>query len=275
MSQTSSNTASVSVIIPCYRCVATIERAVSSIAAQTVLPAEVILVDDASGDGTRHLLVEISGRYQMGWIKLVLLEQNVGAGNARNAGWAVASQLLIAFLDSDDAWHEQKIEIQTALMTANPEVLLSGHSHRLLKTGLLPHWPILATPTVHIGKWRMMLSNQFVTPSVMLRRDIPHRFVDRQRYMEDHMLWLLVVCSGAKVVKLPIDLAAIYKAPFGVTGLSARVWEMERSDLGNYHRLHKAHYLNFIQFGLLAAYSWLKYLRRLALYWVYLRPKQA
>ena len=66
--------ASVSVVVPCFRCTDTIERAIASVAAQTVVPEEVILVDDASGDGTRMLLHEISRRYAPGWIKLVLLD---------------------------------------------------------------------------------------------------------------------------------------------------------------------------------------------------------
>ncbi len=266
--------AAVSVIIPCFRCSKTIVRALASVAAQTLRPAEVILVDDASGDGTRALLHELRAQHPPDWVKLVLLDQNVGAGSARNAGWAVATQPLIAFLDADDAWHFRKMEIQYPYMHANPDVALCGHGYRLLKQGVLPNWEISPCAAVTVGKWHMMLSNRFVTPSVMLRRDIAHRFVDRQRYMEDHMLWLRVVCSGARVVKLPAELAAIYKDPFGVTGLSSQVWKMERSDLGNYRRLQQDHSLNTLQFGLLVTYSMLKYVRRLMIYVVWLRWKK-
>ena len=74
----------------------------------------------------------------------------------------------------------------------------------------------------------------------MIRRDIEQRFTEKQRYMEDHMLWLKIIYSGGYVVKLSPELAAIYKRPFGVTGLSAQFWSMERSDLGNYRRLYRA-----------------------------------
>jgi glycosyltransferase involved in cell wall biosynthesis len=269
-----SKTARVSVVIPCFRCVKTIERALASVVAQTVRPAEVILVDDASGDGTRTLLNELRDRYEPGWIKLVLLDQNVGAGSARNAGWAMASQPLIAFLDADDAWHFRKIEIQYGFMESNPEVVLSGHGFRLLKQGVLPYWEVSKGTAKRISKWSMLLSNRFVTPSVMVRREVPYRFIDRQRYMEDHMLWLNVVCAGARVVKLPAALAAIYKDPFGVTGLSSRVWLMERSDLGNYKRLYRDHCITRIQFVTLVIYSLLKYSRRLIIYAAYLRWKR-
>lgn len=261
----------VSVVMPCYRCAKTIERAVASVAAQTNLPMELILVDDGSGDDTRAALHALLGRYKSGWIRLVLLDQNQGAASARNAGWAAASQPYIAFLDADDAWHPRKIEIQYAYMDANPNVVLCGHGYRLLNQNVLPDWNVVQGDAEPIRKWALILSNKFVTPSVMVRRDVGQRFVERQRYMEDHMLWLKIVCSGGRVVKLPAELAAIYKEPFGVTGLSAQVWLMERGDLGNYRRLYREKYIEGYQFAGLGIYSVLKYLRRLFIYGGYLR----
>ncbi len=261
----------VSVVMPCYRCKQTIERAVASVAAQTDLPMELILVDDGSADETRSVMLELLNKYRPGWIRLVLLNENQGAASARNAGWAVASQPFIAFLDADDAWHPKKIEIQYAYMTANPDVVLCGHGYRLLNQNVLPDWRVVEGEGERIGKWALIRSNKFVTPSVMVRRDVGQRFVERQRYMEDHMLWLKIICSGGRVVKLPAELAAIYKEPFGITGLSAQVWLMERGDLGNYRRLYREKYIENYQFAALGAYSVLKYVRRLFIYWGYLR----
>lgn len=264
----------VSVVIPCFRCARTIERAIASAAAQTLRPAEVILVDDASGDDTRDVLKKLKEQFDAGWIKLVFLDKNVGAGSARNAGWAVASQPYVAFLDADDAWHFRKIEIQYGYMTAMPDVALCGHGFRLLKQGVLPYWDVGQGDAQTVSKWAMLMSNRFVTPSAMIKRDIGFRFIERQRYMEDHMLWLRVVCAGDRVVKLPAPLAAIYKDPFGVTGLSSRVWLMERSDLGNYRRLCRDGCISRPQLAVLVAYSLLKYMRRLVIYVGYLRWKK-
>ncbi|MDD2918625.1 glycosyltransferase family 2 protein [Rhodoferax sp.] len=266
--------AAVSVVVPCYRCARTLERAIASVAAQTQRPEEVILVDDASGDETREIMKKLSRQFESGWIKLVFLDENVGAGSARNAGWSIASQPYVAFLDADDAWHFRKIEIQYGYMRALPDVVLCGHGFRLLKQGVLPYWSVGLGHAREVSKWAMLVSNQFVTPSVMIKREVHHRFIERQRYMEDHMLWLRVVCAGDRVVKLPVALAAIYKDPFGVTGLSSRVWLMERSDLGNYRRLYRAGHVNAPQLGVLVAYSLLKYLRRLVIYAGYLRWKK-
>lgn len=266
--------APVSVVIPCYRCARTIERAVASVAAQAQRPAELILVDDASADATRAVLQDLQGRHPPDWIRLVLLDQNVGAASARNAGWAAATQPYVAFLDADDAWHPAKIDIQYAYMRANPDVVLCGHGHRRLEQNVLPDWDVGAGHARQIGKWALMRSNPFVTPSAMLRRDIEPRFVEGQRHMEDHMLWLDIVCRGGRVVKLGNELAAIYKNPFGASGLSAQIWLMERADLGNYRRLCDEKFIKRYQFAALGLYSLLKYARRLLIYGGYLRWKK-
>ena len=265
--------AAVSVVIPCFRCGKTIGRALASILKQSRIPAEVILVDDASGDETLAILSELEHTYPS-LIKLLHLDQNVGAASARNAGWALATQPYIAFLDADDAWHPRKIEIQYDYMNANPDVVLSGHGNRLLNQNVLPDWNVVQGEAERISKWAMILSNKFVTPSVMVRRDIGQRFIEKQRHMEDHMLWLKIICRGAPVVKLSAELAAIYKAPFGVTGLSAQFWSMERGDLGNYLRLYREGYIASYHFAALGVYSILKYARRLFIYWGYLRWKK-
>jgi glycosyltransferase involved in cell wall biosynthesis len=205
-----------------------------------------------------------------GWIRIVLLDQNMGAASARNAGWAVATQTFIAFLDADDAWHPEKIRIQLQYMQSQPDVVLCGHAHKILPTPAMPGWHLRNAgrhPKVkRITKWELLLSNRFVTPSVMLRRDIPQRFEERQRYMEDHMLWLNIVCAGGVVDMLALPLAAIYKRPYGQAGLSSQWWLMERGDLGNYRRLLLQSYITQLQFLGFAVYSVAKFLRRYVLY---------
>jgi glycosyltransferase involved in cell wall biosynthesis len=262
--------APVTVIIPCYRCSATLERAVLSVATQSCVPAEVILIDDCSADDTPALMQRIASEYAAGWIHIVLLDQNVGAGSARNAGWAVAMQPYIAFLDSDDAWHPEKIRHQLDYMRAHPEVVLCGHAHKILPTPAMPCWNLCVDGhglmAKRITKWDMLLSNRFVTPSAMLRRDISQRFEEGQRYVEDHMLWLSIVCSGGQVDRLALPLAAIYKRPIGQAGLSSQWWLMERGDLGNYRRLMRQSCITRLQFLGFAAFSGAKFLRRYVLY---------
>jgi glycosyltransferase involved in cell wall biosynthesis len=262
--------APVSVIIPCYRCTDTLLRAVLSVAQQSHVPAEVILIDDCSADDTPVVMQKIARQYAKGWIRIVLLEKNVGAASARNAGWAIATQPFIAFLDSDDAWHPEKIRLQLDYMQIHPEVVLSGHAHKILPTPDMPSWnldiPGSELNAKSITKWNLLLSNRFVTPSVMLKRDIVQRFEERQRYMEDHMLWLNIVCAGERVERLSWALAAIYKHPYGQGGLSSKWWRMELGDLGNYRRLLVRKYITWVQFFGLAAFSGAKFLWRYVMY---------
>ena len=263
--------AAVSVVIPCYRCSGTIARAIASVAAQTLVPEEVILIDDASGDGTRELLKELSLQYPSGWIKLLCLDRNIGAAGARNAGWQAATQTYIAFLDSDDAWHPRKIEIQLAYMHSHPDVALCGHLCRQLGSdaGDSPWWVVDAVDAVSavqaVTFAGLLLRHAFVTPSVMLKRSIRMRFAQDVRHMEDHRLWLDIVGTPLPAVKLMVELVAVYKPVYGASGLSADMWRMERAELANYRNLQCTGKISYLSMRLLQAYSLAKCLRRLVI----------
>jgi glycosyltransferase involved in cell wall biosynthesis len=127
--------ASVSVIIPCYRCAETVERALDSILRQTMRPSEILFVEDASADEGKtldklhQLVAAYDGKID---IQILCMDTNGGPGEARNFGWAHALQPYIAFLDADDAWHPHKIEIQYLWMKTHPDVALSCHETILL-----------------------------------------------------------------------------------------------------------------------------------------------
>ena len=255
----------VSVVVPCFRCTATLERAVASVAAQTWRPFELVLVDDCSGDGTLALLRSIQSRYGE-WVKVVALPANLGAGGARNAGWQVATQLFIAFLDSDDAWHPRKIEIQCAYMQSHPKVALCGHLCRqLAPNASTADWWSVGTidqaQTVTLTD--LLLRHAFVTPSVMLKNNIAQRFAEGVRYMEDHRLWLDIVSAPLPTVKLMVELVAVYKPVYGATGLSADMRRMEKAELANYRYIQGAGKISYVSMHLLQVYSLAKYVRRL------------
>ncbi len=254
--------APVSVIIPCFRCATTIKRAIDSIALQTQKPAEVILVDDASGDDTLRVLQAIESQY-CGWVKVIALNHNQGAANARNVGWNSASQPYIALLDADDAWHAEKIKIQYQFMQANPDVVLCGHNARIMADNTQLDWLLGIFEFKLISKKRLLISNPFVTPSVMFKKDIGLRFNPKKRYVDDHLLWLQIIFDHHKVVKLNQALVVIYKPMFGTSGLSSHLWAMEKSELDNYWLLFENKSIGFISVILLSLYSLAKYMRRL------------
>jgi glycosyltransferase involved in cell wall biosynthesis len=252
----------VSAVIPCFRCGATIRRALESVAAQTALPRELILVDDCSGDGTAELLGRLAAEYPPGWAKVVSLASNGGPGHARNAGWNAAAQPYVAFLDADDGWHARKLEIQYGWMKANPEAMLTGHPSARLKPGEVP--ALLSGPlgARQVDRHRLLLSNCFSSRSIMLRRELAIRFHPAKRYMEDYWWLLQIAFSGHSIVKLSAPLAFTFKADFGEGGLSARLWEMEKGELDSYWDLRKGGKLGLLTVLLLSLWSLLKYARR-------------
>lgn len=262
----------VSVIIPCYCCASTIERAVSSVANQTARPHEVILVNDFSTDDTIEIIMGLKQQYG-DWLKIVDLQINVGAGAARNVGWDLATQSYVAFLDSDDAWHQEKIRIQYQYMKNNPDIALSGHSFRELtqndQIGL--NWDVVITKVQKITWKKILLKNQFVTPSVMIKRDIPYRFLEGVRYMEDHLLWLEIVGANLLAVKLNVELTALYKPNFGASGLSSNMWLMEKAELLNYKYFHNQKKIKFYQYYFLQCFSFVKFIRRILIVYFFRR----
>jgi len=259
--------ADVSVIVPCYRCADTVERAVHSVYTQTWRPAEVILVDDCSGDGTLELLHALQSRYPEGWIKVIEQPKNMGPGSARNAAWDATCHKYVAFLDADDTWHPRKIEIQYQWMRSQPDVALTGHAVYQLKHSEEPGLESNINPLVanfcRVTKNRLLWSNRFSTPSVMLRRDLQMRFASGKYHSEDYLLWLTIACAGKRMAYCNLPLAFIYKAPYGESGLSSQLWMMEKGELDTYRRVRQAGYLSLPHYTFLRTWSLARFLRRL------------
>lgn len=254
--------AKVSVIIPCYNCSLTIHRTVNSVLAQTQLPMEILLIEDKSTDKTLEIINQLAVLHPS-VIKVIAIVNNQGAANARNVGWSLAQQPYIAFLDADDAWHVEKIKVQYNFMLNNPDVILSGHGHKIVKTNNPLNWNIPSLEIKTIKKFKILLSNQFVTPSVMMKNNKQYSFNATKRYVDDHLLWLTIAYDNNNIVKLNIDLVAIYKPLYGASGLSSNLWKMEKSELDNYMILYKKNKINISLFGFTLVYSFAKYIRRL------------
>lgn len=255
-------TVPVSVIIPAYRARRMLESAIESVAQQTVYPFEVIVVDDASGDDTVEAVRSIQARYPSDWLRLIELPRNVGAGEARNAGWQVARGTCLAFLDADDTWHPCKLELQWEHFSQDPHLVLCGHAHRFPWDPEVNLTESITTQSEPIQWPHILLRNPFVTPSVMVRRDIPIRFHPGKRHMEDHLLWMEIVLNGHVCRKLASRLATVCKPQFGASGLSSHLWAMEKGDLDNYWQLHRKGYIGGTSAFLLALYSLAKFVRR-------------
>lgn len=102
----------VSIIIPTYNRGNVIGRAIDSILRQTYSSYEVLVIDDGSTDDTESVIAEFGNSR----IRYIPLKQNQGAAHARNIGIEEAASEYIAFLDSDDEWMPEKLEVQMKKM---------------------------------------------------------------------------------------------------------------------------------------------------------------
>lgn len=261
-----STKASVSVIIPCYNSSNTITRAVTSVFSQTVLPLEIILIDDASQDNTLEILYAIQAEHGEDWIKVIPFNDNRGPSAARNAGWEQAKAEFIAFLDSDDSWHPQKIEIQSGWMIKYPSIVLTGHPIALsnTKTQINNYSQQLVTST-SISKKKLLLKNVFSTPTVMLHREVPLRFDEDLEFCEDYLLWLQMAFYNGDTYLINLPMAFIHKSAYGEGGLSGNLWLMEKGELQVYKKLFKAAGINLLTYSMLTIWSLLKYIKRMIL----------
>jgi len=257
------NYTNVSVIIPCFRCAETVQRAVESVAKQTLIPAEVILVEDCSGDETLQKLYHLQSLYAGDWIKVIPRAVNDGPATARNVGWEVAKEPYIAFLDADDSWHPEKLRIQYEYMRNNPDVTLCGHQCIWLRDSAAP--PVLSEDlqSTKISASSLLFKNAFSTPTVMLRRDIPFRFQEGKRFAEDLLLWQQIAFADLQVVRIESPLAYVHKSLYGEDGLSAQLWKMEKGELRNLIDLYRQNKINQILFIAATGFSMAKYYKRL------------
>lgn len=106
----------VSVIIPAFRRPVAVVEAIGSALTQTVPVHEVIVIDDASGDGTAEAVRAITDPR----VRLIALPENQGQSAATNIGIDAATGDIIALLDSDDLWLPEKTEVQLAAWRAHP-----------------------------------------------------------------------------------------------------------------------------------------------------------
>ena len=107
----------VSVVIPTHNRSAILRKAIESVIAQTYSDVEIIIVDDASTDNTK----EVIESFNYDKIKYFYNNTSLGATGARNKGIENSFGEFVAFLDDDDIWYKNKLELQVKLFQ-NPLV---------------------------------------------------------------------------------------------------------------------------------------------------------
>ena len=120
----------VSVIIPTYNRKHTLKRAIQSVYIQSLLPFEIIVVDDGSKDGTKEWV-----KQKYPGIKYIY-QKNRGVSSARNKGIKIAQGDWIALLDSDDEWLPNKLSEQISKIKSNLDVKILHSNEIWIRNGV-------------------------------------------------------------------------------------------------------------------------------------------
>ncbi len=110
---------SISVVVPAYNAAATLARALDSVLVQTWPAHEIIVVDDGSADDTAEVARRLASSASGTRIR-VLRQSNAGPSAARNRGVAEAVGDWIAFLDADDWYYPERLEMHARMIQADP-----------------------------------------------------------------------------------------------------------------------------------------------------------
>ena len=158
----------VSIIMPTYNRAWIIERAVRSVLQQTLPDWELIVVDDGSTDDTLSVLDHICD-------PRLRVEQiaHRGQAAARNHGLAVADSALIAYLDTDNVWHSEFLEVMTGELRER-DVLMYCSQHLFLVEGTREQWRIVGRKvrSEPFNPVRMITDSYIDTNAVLHRRDV-------------------------------------------------------------------------------------------------------
>ncbi|MEF8723085.1 MAG: glycosyltransferase family A protein [Candidatus Accumulibacter delftensis] len=249
----------VSCIIPTCNRRERLSGAIASVIAQTVPVNEIIVIDDGSTDGTFDMLQAL-GR-EVGQVRIAVLRQeNRGPAAARNAGLRIASGDLVAFLDDDDVWHPEKTARQLAVFSSRPEIDLLGCASDTLK---MPGGSRLFP----ISEWGMLFRNWFLTPTVMVRRELVLScggFPEDMRHCEDYALWLRIVVNNRCAFLNDVQVSCGHgKAPFGANGLSADLRALRGGEKTALDRWREHRHPDMIRFLIVSLWAYVRHLRRL------------
>ncbi|WP_168541944.1 glycosyltransferase family 2 protein [Acinetobacter sp. A2] len=246
------NYADLTVIIPCYNSSQTIIRCLDSIKNQTLLPEKIIVVDDCSHDNTLDILKEYKKYNSKLNLEIFELNKNSGPSFARNLGVKSASSAYIAFLDSDDVWVRNKLEIQYKSMLDN-DLNFSFHLYSAFPSIIVKDCILKKVTLFDLAKRQIIC-----TPTVMVKKNILKDFNTDMRFCEDFLCWVMSN-NNNNFYYIDSYLANGFKKQYGESGLSSNMREMHLGVLKAFKILYYENYINLWSFILFSAMEHVKY----------------
>lgn len=208
------------VVIPVHDRADLLRLALASVAAQTLLPAEVIVVDDGSTDGSAAVAESFGAT--------VIRQPASGVSAARNRGLRAATAATVAFLDSDDEWEPGHLAALAAGASGNALVSTAALSTDGALIGSQSRRPLVLTAPGRL----LWPDNPVVTSAVLVDRALALEvggFDERLRHSEDVDLWARLLRHGPGLV-LP-DVTVRYRTHPGQTSLDVEAMRSGASRL--------------------------------------------
>ncbi len=195
----------VSIVMPSYNTDGYIKESIESVLYQSYPYWELIIVDDCSTDNTDEIIKPYLTDDRIRYLKN---EKNSGAAVSRNYALREAKGKWIAFLDSDDLWHPQKLEKQIEFMISNG-YKFTCTDYRIQLNG---EWlPYVYTSPNKITEFQMKNYCYFSTITVMYDRDyIGLVQIEDVRKNNDYAMWLKII-KKAPCYRLAENLSSYIK----------------------------------------------------------------
>ncbi len=213
----------VSVIVPVFNNRNTLPATLDSLLAQTYRPLQIVVVDDASMDGSYALAKAYAQQHQQHNLNFIVLKQHVnkGAGKTRNKALDAATGRYIAFLDADDLWKPHKLQLQLkALSTTGKAVCYSAYEvfdkNPTNPIYIQKVFPQLSYERLHRSNYLGNLTGIYDVSKV---GKVP---ITNLRKRQDWAMWLDVLDKAGPAIGLQEPLASYRLSD----GLSASKWKL-------------------------------------------------
>jgi len=202
----------VSVIIPHYNRIDYLEKAIDSVLIQTLSDLEIFVIDDGSSADVRKSLEKLKQKDLR--IHILLIDHTGKPAAARNYGIKHSHGDIIAFLDSDDEWHPEKLKTQLAFIGQGYDIIGSNFSNEndysisVLK----------ASDVGKVTKGKLILNNNICNSSVIMKRSVVDSigYQDESRALyEDYDYWIRALFNG-KSAYIQKDCLVYYRVHQGM-----------------------------------------------------------
>ncbi|PHV70159.1 glycosyl transferase family 2 [Sporanaerobium hydrogeniformans] len=186
----------ISIIVPVYNASNTVEKTIQSILKQSYTHFEVIVIDDCSSDNSFEILEALEKIDKR--IILYKNEKNLGVSQTRNYGISKAKGEFIAFLDSDDEWRENKLELQLQyIKKQQADLCYTAYEMVGEKDSLGVYCSVPAQVTYK----ELLKENSILCSSVLVRKSrLKEMPFNSEFFHEDFVLWLELLKEGCKAV---------------------------------------------------------------------------